>query len=271
MGDQSWTLGEGPLLIEALIVANLATAAGLAFALKRTVVRRARRRQRNVFSSWPIPTASPDAVAPALVLGPLGPAPDSEIVALPNYYVPGGIGDVEAWVLCNLAKTARLVFEFGTATGKTTYLLARNAPPEARIVSLTLPPDAASLYCDAEGDDPHARRAALSESASGFIYLGTPVAAKITQLFGDSKAFDATPYAELCDLVFVDASHARSYVQSDSRKALAMVRPGGHVLWHDYTGPSGARGVYDVLNALARDLPLQHIKGTTLVAYRKPL
>ncbi len=103
------------------------------------------------------------------------------------------------------------------------------------------------------------------------IYLGTPVAAKITQLFGDSKAFDATPYAGQCDLVFVDGFHARSYVESDSRKAFAMLWPGGHVLWHDYKGPLGARGVYDVLNALARDLPLQHIKGTTLVAYRKPL
>lgn len=257
--------------MEVLIAANLATAAGLATVLARRSINRAKRRQRNLFSRWPVPSVAPGAVAPLLAVGPLGPSPASEVIAIPNYAVPGGISDTETWVLCNLAKTARLIFEFGTATGKTTYLLARNAPPEARIVSLTLPLDAARVYCEGEADDPDAKRAALAECQAGFVYLGTPEAAKITQLFGDSKTFDASRYGAQCDLVFVDASHGRSYVESDSRKALAMLRPGGYVLWHDYAGPYGPRGVYEVLNRLARELPLQHIKGTMLVAYRKPL
>jgi predicted O-methyltransferase YrrM len=88
-------------------------------------------------------------------------------------------------------------------------------------------------------------------------------------LFGDSKRFDESRFAGTCDLVFVDGSHARSYVESDSRKALRMLRPGGIVLWHDYHGPRRARGVFDALNALAGELPLAHIKGTSLVAYRR--
>ena len=94
--------------------------------------------------------------------------------------------------------------------------------------------------------------------------------AKIEQLYGDSKSFDASPYAERCDLVFVDGSHAYTYVKNDSEKAFAILRPGGIVLWHDYHGPRRAPGVWRALNELSRDLDLVHIAGTSLVAYRKP-
>ena len=258
------------MLVATLIAANLVTAAALALALRRLMIHRARRRQRNLFSRWPIPTVPAGEIAPALAAGPLGPGVRSEVVAIANYRVPGGISDLETWVLCNLAKEARLIFEFGTATGKTAYLLARNAPAEASVVTLTLARASAHLYREDQGDDPAAKRSALAESLSEFTYAGTDVAVKITQLFGDSKVFDESPYLGRCDLVFVDASHARSYVESDSRKARAMVRPGGYVLWHDYAGPRHARGVYEALNALAQELPLRHIEGTILVAYRRP-
>jgi len=256
------------VLLVVLVVTNLMTAAGLALALRRLAIHRARRRQRNVFANWPIPSVAPGDIAPGLSAGPLGPAATSEIVAIANYRVPGGTSDLETWVLCNLAKTARLVFEFGTATGKTTYLLARNAPADAEIVTLTL--DAKDTYRAETRDAPDAKRAAFDESLDAFVYRGTPVEHKIRQLFGDSKAFDETPYVGRCDLVFIDGSHARSYVESDGRKALAMLRPGGYALWHDYAGPRHATGVYEALNALAQELPLRHVKGTMLVAYQKP-
>jgi predicted O-methyltransferase YrrM len=259
------------LIVAALTAANLVTVAALVVALRRLMIHRARRRQRNLFSRWPIPSVPAGEIAPVLATGPLGPGPESEIVAIANYRVPGGISDLETWILGNLARTASLVFEFGTATGKTTYLLARNAPADARVVTLTLARSTTYLYREERTDDPAAKRAALEESLSEFTYAGTETAAKITQLFGDSKEFDETPYRERCDLVFVDASHARSYVESDSKKALAMVRPGGFVLWHDYAGRRHARGVYEALNALARELPLRHIAGTMLVAYRRPV
>jgi hypothetical protein len=256
------------VLLGVLVATNLVTAAVLALALRRLAIHRARRRQRNIFASWPIPSVVPGDIAPGLSAGPLGPSAASEIVAVANYRVPGGTSDLETWVLCNLAKRARLVFEFGTATGKTTYLLARNAPADAEIVTLTL--GATDAYGVEARDAPDAKRAALDESLDAFVYRGTPVAHKIRQLFVDSKGFDETPYVGRCDLIFVDGSHARSYVESDSRKALAMLGPGGYVLWHDYAGPRHATGVYEALNALAQELPLRHIKGTMLVAYQKP-
>src|SRR5262249_9067092 len=122
-------------------------------------------------------------------------------------------------------------------------------------------------------DDPGARKAALEESAfkDNFYYSGMPEAAKIMQLLGDSKMLDETPYAESCDFVFVDGSHAYSFVESDTKKAMRMVRPGGAVLWHDYRGPRAPKDVFRYLNELNRSVPgLVHIRGTALVAWRRP-
>lgn len=220
---------------------------------------------------WPIPQVAPEAVDPVFQPGPLGPARATEVRFIGNIQVPGGVNDVETWVLCTLAKRARRIFEFGTGTGKTTYLLAVNAPADAKVVTLTLAPDQHEAYRDARGDDTRDRASGLQEAAfSRFYYQGTEAEPRIEQLLGDSKALDETPYRGSMDLVFVDGGHARSYVESDSRKALAMVRPGGLVLWHDYRGPRRARGVFETLNALAAELPLMHIVGTALVAYRAP-
>ena len=185
--------------------------------------------------------------------------------------VTGGTSDAESWVLAVLAKRARLLFEFGTCTGKTAYLWARNAPRDARIVTVTLHPAQAHRYTTASGDvDRDHQWAQLESSFTEFLYTGSEVEGKVEQLYADSKELDVSAWAGRCDLVFVDGSHAYSYVMSDSRKALALVRPGGLVLWHDYAAPGHAPGVWRALNELAHELPLVHVERTTFVAHRKP-
>jgi hypothetical protein len=186
--------------------------------------------------------------------------------------VLGGASDAESWVLAVLAKGARRLFEFGTCTGKTAYLWAVNSPPDARVTTLTLSPAGAAAVAFGDEDDEYAAFAAIRESVcTDFLYTGTEAEAKIAQLFGDSKAFDEAPYAGACDVVFVDGAHAYSYVASDSDKALRMVRPGGVVLWHDYyPDPDTVPDVHRRLAELAERLPLVHLEGTTLVAYRRP-
>lgn len=186
--------------------------------------------------------------------------------------VPGGTSDREAWVLAALAKSRRVFFEIGTATGKTTYLLARNSPADAVVHTITLAPEQHDDYADSSGDDGRAARVAKRESAfTSFLYTGTDVEHKVTQLFGDSKALDTAPYRGRCDLIFVDGSHAYSYVMSDSRKALEMVAPGGIIIWHDYR--PHRRQDRDVVRALAeigREHRLVRLKRTSMVVYRAP-
>lgn len=230
---------------------------------------RARRKGRNVLTRWPIRQIPVQELDPVFRPGPLGPTPDAEATIVSGAVV-GGTSEIEAWILAVLSKRARLMFEFGTATGRTAYLWARNSPPDATVVTLTLRGEDVGEYQRAPGDSDSDVRRALAESIfSTFYYSGTPVESKVVQLFGDSKTFDESPWAARCDLVFVDGSHARSYVESDSRKALRLVRPGGLILWHDYRG-ARVPGVYQALNALARELPLRHVAGTSLVAYRCP-
>ena len=234
---------------------------------------RAKRKQRGLFGPWPIRKVRISEVDPVFRQGRLGPSLETEVTMVggaDTMMVPGGTSDAEAWILAVLSKSAKVMFEFGTCTGRTTYLWARNSPPDARIITLTLKPGEFSDYRREPGDTAGETRVALEESAfDSFYYSETPVAGKVTQCFGDSKTFDEGPWAGQCDLVFVDGSHALSYVLSDSRKALRLVKPGGLVLWHDYRG-GRVPGVFQGLNQLARELPLVHIDKTSLVAYRRP-
>jgi predicted O-methyltransferase YrrM len=258
------------VVLGALALLFLAVSLALAIALLR---QRAQRKQRGLFGEWPIRRVSPETIDPALRPGPLGPTLDAEVsfIGRGPFVVDGGTSDAEAWILAVLAKRARRLFEFGTCTGKTAYLWARNSPEDARVVTVTLAPEHRDAYRREAGDDETDVTFALRESNyTDFLYSGTSVAAKVEQLFGDSKALDVSAWTGTCDLVFVDGSHAYSYVVSDSDKALSLVAPGGLVLWHDYAGPRHAPGVFRALNELAARLPLVRIEGTTLVAYRRP-
>jgi Methyltransferase domain len=222
---------------------------------------------------YPIRTIALADFDPVFAEGPFGPTLDAEVSLVgKGPAVTGGTSNTESWVLGALARRARTIFEFGTATGRTAYVFARNALPDARVHTLTLHPGDVASYTDAPGD--HAKAASIARRESrfaSFLYTGTDVEDRIEQLFGDSKAFDHARFIDACDLVFVDGSHARSYVESDTAKALEMVRPGGIVLWHDYKGARGAgRDVFRVLNDLRHRLPLARLHGTSIVAYRRP-
>jgi predicted O-methyltransferase YrrM len=185
--------------------------------------------------------------------------------------VPATPTDLESFLLAALAKGTKRLFEFGTGSGRTTYLLAMNSEPDARITTISMPRDrqmklANQMNC-AEVDH------TLSESRwEGFVYTSTPAAQKIEQLFQDTATLDATPYRETMDLIFVDGGHSYPYVKNDSERALEMVAPGGTIVWHDYRGlfPRETRGVFQYLNELRCTIPLRRIEDTSLVVYRRP-
>ena len=51
----------------------------------------------------------------------------------PDNKVVGMASDYEGWILAVLSKNSNKIFEFGTCSGKTTYLMALNSPENAKI------------------------------------------------------------------------------------------------------------------------------------------
>ena len=259
-------------MLAPILLAAVAALSVLSVALGVNVLRLQRaKRQGGLGKPWILPRVGVEALDPVFRMDELGPTRATEVRYIGRGVLPvlGGTSDYETWILSVLATRATAMFEFGTCTGKTAYLWARNLPPGGRVVTLTLSPESIREYANASGDDRAAVAHALEESRfTRYLYTGTDVADRITQLYGDSKAFDPAPYAAQFDVIFIDGSHAYSYVHSDTEKALRMIRPGGVILWHDYTGPDASPDVYRALNELAPRLDLRHIKGTTLVFHR---
>lgn len=161
------------------------------------------------------------------------------------------------------------LFEIGTFDGRTALNFALNAPAACRIFTLDLPPDHVTKYPLAPGE-----RHMVEKPSPGCRYRKYrnkhPAAiSRVHQLLGDSAAFDYSPYANSCSLVFVDGSHAYDYALSDTRAAMGIVEDGGIIVWHDY-------GIWEGVTKALEDLEeregfgLRNIRGTSLVIWKKP-
>jgi predicted O-methyltransferase YrrM len=255
-----------------LILSNVALIVFAVIAIYQIVRYRMRlRRQKDIAMPSPIPLAQLSEFHELFNPGDLGIPLQAEVSFLGvGDGAPAVTSDMEAWILSVLAKPANCMFEFGTGSGRTSYLWAKNSTPDAKITTITLHPNQHLDYRHDSADDDDATDAAKRESIySKFIYSGTVAEQKINQLFGDSKLFDESPYKGACDLIFIDGSHSYSYVKNDTEKAFRMLKSGGIILWHDYRNDlSHTKGVYDFLNELFQKKPLVRLRGTSLVAYR---
>jgi len=183
-------------------------------------------------------------------------------------------GDVNLAELAVLASAAAAVtsgeeiIEIGTFDGRTTLNFAVNAPLQLRIFTLDLPPDATPKFDLAAGE-----RAYVDKPGSGRHFAQprpefAAAAARITQAYGDSAAFDWSAHNGRAGLVFVDGSHAHDYVIADSDTAFRLVADKGMVIWHDYGVWEGVTRALEEIEA-SRHLGLRHVRGTSLVVWRK--
>jgi predicted O-methyltransferase YrrM len=183
--------------------------------------------------------------------------------------VDGNISAFELEIISKLVKLTRprVLFEIGTFDGRTTLNLAAHSRPGARVYTLDLPRagiDEAGLPLASHD------RKYINKPQSGLRFRGTDVEHKITQLYGDSAAFDFRPYHAGVDFLFIDGSHSYHYVLNDSRRALEMVRGRGVILWHDYVSSGYVYwpGLVRALDELHASDPafrgLKHIQGTAL-------
>ncbi len=165
------------------------------------------------------------------------------------------LGAAERLVLQALVigRDVRTAFEIGTYNGGTTALIAEAMAADGRVVTLDLPArtfDRTQSPEDLDGD------------RVGEIWRASPAADRVEQLRCDSLRFDPTPWEGTCDLVLVDGAHDLEHGRQDTRTALRLVRPGGIVLWDDFTPywTGLVRGIVDGVDGG----PLARLAGTDL-------
>ena len=117
--------------------------------------------------------------------------------------------------------------EFGTWEGFGATLVGQGT--DAEIWTINLPQgeagsDGSSLYAasDAGGN-------------IGWRYRAAGLGPRVHQLLCDSRDVDTAAFAgDLFDTVLIDGGHTPDLVANDTDKALAVLRPGGLCVWHDF-------------------------------------
>ncbi len=180
-------------------------------------------------------------------------------------------GNVTEWELLSIvqlvaSRKPKACFEIGTFDGRTALNIAANMAPDGHVFTLDLPPQEVerTALAIARGDERF-----IKKSESGARFKHSDFSDRITQLWGDSAAFDYTSYEGRMDLVFVDGSHSYDYVKKDTETARKLLKPeGGMILWHDY-GSKYWKDLTRAMNELYRDVPefkpMRCVGGTVLV------
>ena len=78
--------------------------------------------------------------------------------------IVGMTSDYEAWIIASLSKISKNIFEFGTCSGKTTYLMALNYHENSKITSITLDPDEVATFIKKNKDNEVSFRNIKNES-----------------------------------------------------------------------------------------------------------
>jgi predicted O-methyltransferase YrrM len=198
--------------------------------------------------------------AESIVLGSLGPGAENWLWASYTLDI------VSLCMLCRLARP-RLVFEIGTLRGYTAYHFALNTGDDARILTLDIAAGGAAPRASLPTTVLDERYIQRSRGVDRYAFDGSPAAAKITRLSGDSATFDFAPYRGCVDLFFIDGAHAYEYVARDTRSALECCHPGSIVAWHDF-GRVGAEGVSRCVNEVARDREVWVVPGGSVAFTR---
>lgn len=171
-----------------------------------------------------------------------------EDIKIPVKFELESITDLELNVICKIAMgiKAKNIFEIGTYLGRTTVNLAYNTGKDSHIYTLNLPQKDCTFLM------------------GKYIREHETISNKITQLIGDSKKFDYSPYFNKIDLFFIDGGHNYISVLNDGEKALKCVRKGGFIIWHDFdfTHLGSSRAIIEI--CIKNRLKLNKIDDTKL-------
>jgi len=187
----------------------------------------------------------------------------------PSNNIVGMTSDYEAWIISSLSKISKKIFEFGTCSGKTTYLMSLNSSVDTEIISITLNPDDLNNVKKKGKDNKVSFRNIIQESIyEKFLFSDEEVEKKIKIIFQNSLNLEHDKYKNKMDLIFIDGGHTYSVVKSDSEKSFEMLNENGTILWHDYVpGKRSARDVVKYINEISKQKKIYKIKNTSLCIF----
>jgi predicted O-methyltransferase YrrM len=168
---------------------------------------------------------------------------EPEINTPPTDYIP----------LATIARAigARRILEVGTFNGASAINFAL-ACPEAVITTYDIRPESGELLAGAEPE------------------LLRRIDRRIANFADEGPRLHAEPPY---DFIFIDGNHRLEAVRRDSALALACVRPGGVITWHDYRHLgsewlNGQNEVPEAINELLPHHPIRLLRGTTVAVLR---
>jgi len=163
------------------------------------------------------------------------------------------------------------IFEIGTFRGVTALSMAVNCTWEAVLWTLDLPPEIGAEEVNQRyySSNPKSGFRQLADDGTkrdvGSALRGYAGPCQVEQLYGDVATFDFGPYCPV-DLFFVDGCHEYEAARRDTLVAWKCLRPGGLLVWHDYTWKSVERAARDSCAGTC----ITWIERTSLAFGRKP-
>ena len=184
--------------------------------------------------------------------------------------VVGMTSEYEAWIIACLSKISKNILEFGTCSGKTTYLMALNSDENTIITSITLDPNEANYLTKEKKDSKVSFRNIKNESIyDNFLFSNTDCEKKINIIFQNSLEFNELKFKDKMDLIFIDGGHTYSVVKNDSEKAFKMLNSRGIILWHDYVpGKRSSKDIVKYINEISKHKKIKHIKNTSICYFK---
>lgn len=140
------------------------------------------------------------------------------------------------------------ILEIGTAHGRTTMLMSRNAP-SATIHTVNIPPEQIA----AGG---HAITFAPGREEIGHVHRAAGCT-NVRQVLANTA--DWSPDFGPIDVALIDGCHDSAFVYQDTKKVLARCRPGSVILWHDFA-PALAHN-FDWINSVCLGVERLYAEG----------
>ena len=197
---------------------------------------------------------SPGATCPRRTILPLAGAGAIRWDGIPDHLRGLFLSEMEVSSLVWLLRDERRVMEIGCQNGRTARVLLNSLPSIEEYIGVDLSPGAVPAHPAQRGEAP---------PVPGEFALGDPRFRLITRRRG---SLDVEPFeVRWLDAVFIDGDHSRCGVERDTQLALASLRPGGLVIWHD----DDDRRTVDVSEVLdgyvrAQRWPVRRVEGTKL-------